>query len=77
MTGVKTCALPIWIGRFHFSGWAAWVAWLSVHLVFLLGFRNKIAVLLQWTYSYFAYKRGARLITSLPPEPADANEPRA
>jgi NADH dehydrogenase len=35
-------------------------------LIFLIGFRNRIAVLLQWTYSYFTYKRGARIITSLP-----------
>jgi NADH dehydrogenase len=41
-----------------------------VHLIFLIGFRNKLAVLLQWAYSYFAYKRGARIITGLPREPA-------
>jgi len=35
-------------------------------LIFLIGFRNRLAVLLQWAYSYFAYKRGARIITSLP-----------
>ena len=51
------------IGRFHFSGFPAWIAWLSVHLVFLVGFRSKISVLIQWTYSYFTYKRGARVIT--------------
>ena len=44
----------------------AWLAWLLVHLIFLIGFRNKIAVLLQWAYSYFAYKRSARIITGLP-----------
>jgi NADH dehydrogenase len=51
------------IGHFHFSGFPAWIAWLSVHLVFLVGFRSKISVLIQWTYSYFTYKRGARVIT--------------
>jgi NADH:quinone reductase (non-electrogenic) len=51
------------IGRLHFSGYPAWIAWLGVHLLFLIGFRNKISVLLQWTYSYFTYKRGARVIT--------------
>jgi NADH dehydrogenase len=56
------------IGKLRFSGLAAWLAWLFVHLIFLIGFRNKLAVLLQWTYSYFAYKRSARIITSLPPE---------
>jgi NADH dehydrogenase len=51
------------IGRLHFSGYPAWLAWLGVHLVFLIGFRNKVSVLLQWTYSYLTYKRGARVIT--------------
>jgi NADH dehydrogenase len=45
------------------SGYLAWLTWLVVHLMFLIGFRNKISVLLQWTYSYFTYKRGARIIT--------------
>jgi NADH dehydrogenase len=53
------------IGRFEFDGFAAWVAWLFVHLIFLIGFRNKLAVLLQWAYSYVAYKRGARIVTGL------------
>jgi NADH dehydrogenase len=53
------------IGPLEFNGWLAWVAWLFVHLIFLIGFRNKLAVLLQWTYSYFAYKRGARIVTGL------------
>ena len=44
----------------------SWLAWLFVHLIFLIGFRNRLAVLLQWAYSYFAYKRGARIITGLP-----------
>ncbi len=54
-------------GPFKFSGFAAWLAWLFVHLVFLVGFRNKIAVLLQWAYSYVTYKRGARIITDVAP----------
>lgn len=53
------------MGRFEFSGFPAWLAWLGVHLIFLIGFRNKVAVLLQWAYSYFTYKRGARIITGL------------
>lgn len=52
-------------GKFHLSGLPAWLMWLGVHLVFLVGFRNKISVLLQWSYSYFAYKRGARIIMGL------------
>jgi len=53
------------IGRFELSGWLAWLAWLLVHLVFLIGFKNKAAVLLQWTHSYFTYKLGSRIITGL------------
>ena len=51
------------IGKLHFSGYPAWIAWLFVHLVFLVGFRNKFFVFLQWVYSYVTYKRGARIIT--------------
>jgi NADH dehydrogenase len=42
------------------------MAWLLVHLIFLVGFRNRLAVMFQWVYSYFAYKRSARIITYLP-----------
>jgi len=47
------------------SGYPAWIAWLTVHLLFLVGFRNKFSVLMQWTYSYLTYKRGARIITGV------------
>jgi len=56
------------VGRFEFSGFPAWLVWLGVHLIFLIGFRNKVAVLLQWAYSYLTYKRGARIITGLSDE---------
>ena len=69
MATIGRSAAVAWIGRLHFSGLFAWLAWLLVHLIFLIGFRNKLAVLLQWAYSYFAYKRGARIITGLPREP--------
>src|SRR5512138_130796 len=51
------------IGRLEFSGFAAWLAWLFIHLFFLIGFRNRVAVILQWAWSYLTFKRGARLIT--------------
>lgn len=53
------------IGKLEFGGFTAWLAWLFVHLVFLIGFRNKIAVLIQWFYSYVNYRRGSRIITGL------------
>jgi NADH dehydrogenase len=63
MATIGRSAAVAWIGRLHFSGLFAWLTWLGVHLIFLIGFRNRLAVLLQWAYSYFAYKRGARIIT--------------
>jgi len=45
------------------SGLTAWLLWLFVHIFFLIGFRNRVAVLLQWAWSYVTFKRGARLIT--------------
>ena len=49
----------------RFSGFPAWMAWLVVHLIFLVGFRNRLSVLLSWIYNYFAYRGGARIITGL------------
>jgi NADH:ubiquinone reductase (H+-translocating) len=50
-------------GKIHISGFIAWLSWLFVHIFFLIGFRNRIIVLIQWAWSYFTYERGARLIT--------------
>ena len=50
-------------GFMRFSGTLAWLAWLFVHILFLVGFRNKLLVLMNWAYAYLTYGRGARLIT--------------
>jgi NADH dehydrogenase len=50
-------------GAFRVVGWIAWWFWLFVHIMYLVGFRNRLSVLLQWAYSYFTYQRGVRLIT--------------
>jgi len=62
------------IWKLHFGGLLAWVIWTFVHIFFLIGFRNRILVMIQWAWSYLTYGRGARLITgetphtpSLPP----------
>jgi NADH dehydrogenase len=47
----------------RFSGFTAWLLWLFVHIFFLIGFRNRVAVILQWAWSYLTWRRGARLIT--------------
>jgi NADH dehydrogenase len=65
MATIGRSAAVAQISRFQFSGWLAWAAWLGVHLIFLVGFRNKVAVFFQWTYSYFTYRRGARIITGM------------
>ena len=64
-------------GKVHISGFLAWLSWLFIHIFFLIGFRNRIIVMIQWAWSYFTYERGARLITgdqSLPGWTASRNK---
>ena len=51
-------------GKLSLTGYVAWLAWLFVHLVYLIGFKNRVSVLAQWAWSYLFSKRGARLITA-------------
>ncbi len=51
------------IGKVHLSGMPAWLAWLLIHVFFLIGFRNRLLVLGEWAWIYMTYERGARLIT--------------
>ncbi len=62
MATIGRSAAVAQVGSLHLSGVVAWLAWLMIHLIFLVGFRNKIAVLFQWFYSYLTYKRGARIV---------------
>ncbi len=56
------------VGRWRLSGYVAWLAWLFIHIIYLIGFRNRAIVLFQWAWAYFTYDRGARLITGeVPP----------
>ena len=64
-------------GKIHISGFIAWLSWLFIHILFLIGFRNRLLVFIQWAWSYITYERGARLITGstylpgwTPPTPA-------
>jgi NADH dehydrogenase len=50
-------------GKVHISGLLAWLSWLFIHILFLIGFRNRLLVMVQWAWSYFTYERSARLIT--------------
>ena len=56
------------VGNFKLYGLVAWLAWLVIHLLFLIGFRNRAMVLFQWTWAYFTFQRGARLLTETPPQ---------
>ena len=47
----------------HFSGFPAWLVWLFIHVLFLVSFRNRFAVLFQWAWAYLTFDKGARLIT--------------
>lgn len=62
------------IGRLHFGGFVAWLLWIFIHIFFLIGFRNRVMVLLEWAWAYVTYQRGARLITE-PWHPGPRAEP--
>jgi NADH dehydrogenase len=59
----RGAAVGIAFERFKISGFLAWAAWLAIHIFFLIGFRNRIAVLMNWAYSFFTLRRNAQLIT--------------
>jgi NADH dehydrogenase len=66
------------VGKIKLSGTIAWLTWLFVHILFLIGFRNRVIVLFQWAWSFFSYDRGARLITGpihRAPDQARADRP--
>ena len=69
------------LGRFRFSGFPAWATWLAIHIFYLIGFKNRLWVLLGWAWSYLTYQRGARLITGrhdyekLPDPSGKSNDP--
>jgi NADH dehydrogenase len=52
-----------WPFKAHWSGFPAWLAWLMVHIFFLIGFRNRLRVFAQWAWTYLATQDGVRLIT--------------
>jgi NADH dehydrogenase len=52
-----------WPFKAHMSGFLAWITWITVHIFFLIGFRNRISVFVAWIWTYFTFTRGARLIT--------------
>jgi NADH dehydrogenase len=63
MATIGRAAAVAEIRAIHLSGFVAWLAWLFIHLLYLIGFENRLLVLIQWAASYISYERGARLIT--------------
>jgi NADH:ubiquinone reductase (H+-translocating) len=54
------------MGNMKLSGWLAWMAWLVVHIYYLIGFRNRVMVILEWAWAYLTFQRGARIIVEPP-----------
>lgn len=52
-------------GKVRFGGYLAWLAWLFIHLMYIVGFQNRVLVFIQWGFHYFTFGRGARLITNV------------
>ena len=73
---VRDAAAPTGVLYHHFpggrrlSGFLGWVSWLGLHLVYLMGFRNRANVLVNWAWNYLTYDRAARLLTDDPPRRA-------
>ena len=63
MATIGRAAAVAVIGRLQFDGVIAWLVWLFVHIMYLIGFRNRVMVLLGWAWAYVTWSRGARLIT--------------
>jgi NADH dehydrogenase len=55
------------IRSLHLSGFPAWFVWIFIHIAYLIGFGNRLIVLIRWGISYVTFERGARLITGLAP----------
>lgn len=71
---VADVAVPV-LGSLRFSGWAAWVFWLFVHIYFLIGFRNRLMVLTDWAWAYWTFQRHARVLVERPTPPAPPATP--
>jgi NADH dehydrogenase len=77
MATIGRAAAVAQLGRWHFSGYLAWLMWLFIHIINLIQFENRVQVLLQWAWAYATRNRAARLITGESPLPrVKAGEPR-
>lgn len=71
---VVDLAVPV-LGALRFSGFLAWVFWLFAHIYFLIGFRNRLVVLIDWAWAYFTFERHARVVAEPPSETAQKHPP--
>jgi NADH:ubiquinone reductase (H+-translocating) len=71
--GRNSAVVDLWTPwkRIEFSGWFAWVFWLFAHIWFLIGFRNRLVVLIDWASAYWSSQRYARVVTGLAPGMTD------
>lgn len=76
MATIGRAAAVVDLGRLRFAGLLAWLTWLFIHLLYLVGFANRLLVLFQWAWNYVTYRRRVRLIVG-PPKPADPDMPHA
>jgi NADH dehydrogenase len=66
MSTIGRAAAVVEFGKIQAVGFFAWILWLFVHLLYLVGFKNRVVVLIEWAYSYLAFKRGSRIIIGEP-----------
>jgi NADH dehydrogenase len=64
-SAVVELALPV-VGALRFAGFAAWLFWLFAHIYFLIGFRSRLIVMVEWAWAYVTYERGARVVAEQP-----------
>jgi len=63
MATIGRAAAVAVVGKLHLSGLIAWMAWLFIHILYLIGFRNRLVVMIEWTWAYLRFEKAARLIT--------------
>ncbi|HUI44096.1 MAG TPA: NAD(P)/FAD-dependent oxidoreductase [Terriglobia bacterium] len=71
MATIGRAAAVVELPWLRFSGFAAWLAWLFIHLLYIVEFQNRLLVMVQWAWNYFSFNRSARLITGENPFPLD------
>ena len=67
MATIGRAAAVVDLGRVRFSGYPAWLVWCFVHILWLIGFRNRFLVMIEWAWAYLRFERSARLITGQAP----------